>query len=531
MPRFDPHYVIERGDAARAYELRSGVVRGNYLGALGAAAATSRPLTSAEQKAVLRQNRGTAQREIDKKVPGKVTINPDGSLHLVNPLTPLNQAMANLLRPSHGLIDASPLPRELKAKLKNQPVTFFIDLFDPVLDAIRDALVEVMESGLNRNTAAFKARTVKDTGVLGVGGFVYDLSTPPFFFTLDNPEFRNVNVWLYQPGDDLFDDESRGILLRMRMLLAYFVLFFRKPFELQTTLAKKGLEFLFGKEDVALVSTTGQVTNSSSTPKVVDMIPGVSSARPPKREGNNLYLVTTQDASTKRLESTYYALSPKGLYQQAVFLREEWDRKYAAYKNDKITNAAGVLLYGPRMTYLRSKGRTEAQARDIIAREDNFPLQFAEARNLPMQFRVLGAPALGGGVARVMNGPKPALPAQVSGLGALGAEPGTTAVVPAAKGAADAGTVAGGGQAGVAVVGAWCGGIAGIITAVGGAVAAIIVALNQPKAGGGGGGGEGGSNAGGGGSAETQSAGVGSSALIVGAGVLAALFFLKGRKA
>jgi len=529
MPRFDPHYVIERGDAARAYELRSGVVRGNYLGALGAAAATSRPLTSAEQKAVLRQNRGTAQREIDKKVPGKVTINPDGSLHLVNPLTPLNQAMANLLRPSHGLIDASPLPRELKAKLKNQPVTFFIDLFDPVLDAIRDALVEVMESGLNRNTAAFKARTVKDTGVVGVGGFVYDLSTPPFFFTLDNPEFRNVNVWLYQPGDDLFDDESRGILLRMRMLLAYFVLFFRKPFELQTTLAKKGLEFLFGKEDVALVSTRANMTNDLENPSVVDMIPGVSSANPPVREGQNRKGQTVYVAG-----KTYYALSPKGLYQQAVFLREEWDRKYAAYKNDKITNAAGVLLYGPRMTYLRrSKGRTEAQARDIIAREDNFPLQFAEARGLPMQFRVLGAPALGGGVARVMNGPKPALPAQVSGLGALGAEPGTTAVVPAAKGAADTGTVAGGGEAGVAVVGAWCGGIAGIITAVGGAVAAIIGALNQPKAGGGGGeggGGEGGGDAGDG-SAGTQSAGVGSSALIVGAGVLAALFLLKGRKA
>lgn len=496
MPRFDPRYLPESGDDARAYELRRSALRGHYLGA----AAPPQPKTSAEVKDLFRKNRAAAQREIDRRMPGKVTINANGSLHLVNPLTPLNRAMADIMRPFHGAIDALPSTPEVKRKLKTQPITFFIDLFDPVLDAIRDGLIETMERGLNRNTQAFRNRTVRDTGEVGKGGFVYDLSTPPFMFTLNDPKFKSVNIWLYQPGDDLFDDESRGIILRMRMLLAYFVLFFRKPVELQLILIEKGLEFLFGKEDAALVSTLGKEENTKDAPFVVDMLPVVGGGTieyyGKNRAGQHIYSVTKREGG-QGPKTSYYTLSKKGRYQRGVFLREEWDAKYEAYKNDKITNPIGVVLYGPRMNWLKDRGNTEAQARNVIAAEDNFPKQFAETRNLPDQFRVYGVPAYGGGVAPVTNGPRPDIPprswADQSGvagyLGALGADPGTTTA--AAKGAGDAATAAGGGQAGAAVIPGWltvvgqvvsvAGGAAGAVAAVATGVATVTEAANRPE--------------------------------------------------
>jgi hypothetical protein len=100
----------------------------------------------AQKKEIVRQNRAAIQQAINKAVPGKVTINADGSLHLVNPLTGMDAAMSKLMRDMGGwaVVDASPLPSDLKTKLKNRPATFFIDLFDPFLDAIAGALVEVM---------------------------------------------------------------------------------------------------------------------------------------------------------------------------------------------------------------------------------------------------------------------------------------------------------------------------------------------------------------------------------------------------
>jgi hypothetical protein len=86
-------------------------------------------------------------------------------------------------------------------------------------------------------------------------------------------------------------------------------------------------------------------------------------------------------------------------------MRRQWDAKYEAYKNDKITNAAGVVFYGPRMTFLRSQGKTEMQARNIIASEDNFPAQFQKTGD--RRFIVLSDRLdLGGGLDRV-NGPRP----------------------------------------------------------------------------------------------------------------------------
>lgn len=466
MPRFDPQYIVEHGDAARAHEMRPGLVRGHYLGALGAGAST---MTVSEQRGALRRNRAAAQREIDKRVPGKVTVNADGSLHLVNPLTGLNQAMSSLLRPAHPGIDATPLPAALKTKLKNQPVTFFLDLFDPVLNAIRDALVDVMERGLNRNTAAFKARTVKDTGAHDVGGFVYDLSTPPFVFTLGKPEFRSVNIWLYQPGDDLFDAESKGIILRMRMLLAYFVLFFRKPVLLQTTLVRAGLDFLFGKDDTAAVRV-GQGGDGSSfdKPRIVSSMPLCW-----RRKGNDR-------------EHTRGA--PLGPF--VIRRYTSGGTPTAAEKRDVTKLVWEIPQYNPK-GQKRSFIQLTQQAWDAYQRDVGS----------------LGA------------------------LEALGAGPPGAAETVVAKGAADTGTAAGGGEAGAAVIGAWCGGIASIITAVGGAIEAVVRAANKPavaaeeakeaaaraaqeeaKA-----------------AAQSASGGGISPALIVGAG-LAAFLILKGRK-
>jgi hypothetical protein len=262
---------------------------------------------------------------------------------------------------------------------------------------------------------------------------------------------------------------------------------------------RAGLDMLF-PEDVVLVRTTGTDLNKPQEPHVVDRLPDNPAAtRHAVIAGRQVYVQTKQNPTTKQMESRYYTLSPKGLYDRAVEMRRQWDAKYEAYKNDKITNLAGVALYGPRMTFLRSQGKTEAQARNIIATEDNFPKQFAETRNLPMQFRVVGHPALGGGVAEVVNGPRPSdtfinrlkaeyeadLAARVRAAEALsgsyvhaeglGADPGTTAGAGGAtKTAADAGTAGGGGQAGTLIFGLTIKEWGAVAAIVSGAIATII---------------------------------------------------------
>jgi len=513
MPRFDPSYIVEH-DSTRLREAQHALVnaRGHYLGATAARSAVqlAAPSTAAGKKEVIKKNRETVQRELNKLAPGLVTVNADGSLHLANPLTPINAGVSKFMRDSGGwaVVDASPLPGALKTKLKNQPVTFFIDLFDPLLDAIAGALVKVMENELDRNSADFKARTTKDLGITrgSRGGFVYDLSTPPFIFTLGNPKFREINIWLYPESDALFDEESRGILLRLRSLLAYFVLFFRKPIELQAALLRAGLDFLF-PSDVVLVKTTGTEVNTPATAFVVDRIPGIPEnaiarnlfRREPGTFNGKVVFAVQTPAATGRGETRFYTLSPKGLLDRALEMRRQWDAKYEAYKNDKITNAAGVIFYGPRMTLLRSQGKTETQARNIIASEDNFPKQFADdTRNLPTQFRVLfDRPDLGGGFDPV-NGPRPsdafinrlrtaAAAAPVSGLGAhyvsLGADPGTAGGAAGTKTGVDAGTAGGGGQSTAAVVGEWVDVVSKALAAVGvllERITGLVDAVNRP---------------------------------------------------
>jgi hypothetical protein len=468
MPRFEPQYLTEH-DGTRLREAQHALVnaRGHYLGeAASFAGTTAAPSTSAEKKAILRQNRARAQREIEKRMPGAVTVNADGSLHLVNPLTPMNRAMADLLRPAHGVIDSSPLSAADKTKLKTQPVTFFVDLFDPVLDGVRDVLVEVMQRE----------------------GFVYDLSTPPFMFTLGNPAFKNVNIRLYQPGDDLFDDESRGIILRVRMLLAYFVLFFRKPAELQFLLIKKGLEALFGKDDTQLVPV-GQGGDGSSfdKPRIVMSMPTVWRGGSRKEIPAGPYLIRR------------YTASPPGLPTRRDL--------------DDVTKLVWEIPQDNRKNQTRSFVQLTQAAWDQWRR-----------------------PRAGLINARLDEG-RP-----INGLGSLGISP----VAAAAKGTAvkvavDTGTAAGGGQAAVAAIWTWLGNnIVGIIGAVGGAIAGIIVAVNQPavaaeeareaeakareeeaK-----------TRGAGEGSLQSQSASGGVSPLLIGGAVLAALFILrKGSKA
>lgn len=293
MPRFDPpHYLMEH-DVLRAREAQHALVnaRGHYLGAVsplvaagvrqGALTATALQLSPASKRDTIKANRAAIQAEANKVAPGLISVNTDGTLRINDPISAIDRALSSAFpdvvkAAIDSLPFAGPNAQTLKTKLKTRPLTFFLDVFDPAFDALRAALENVMTRGIDNTSAGFKNKTTKDTGRLGIGGFVYDLSTLPIPGLLNNPKVRNINVWLVQPGDELFDDNSRRLLLRMRMVTAYIVLFFKKPVELQAEIVRAGLEFLFGKPDDTLVRI-GQGGDGSSfdKPRQVTQMPNV----------------------------------------------------------------------------------------------------------------------------------------------------------------------------------------------------------------------------------------------------------------
>jgi len=409
-----------------------------------AALEQARRATPAQKREALKNNRAKANAEFAKQGVGNfVEVLANGELRLKTPFAALDNFGRAMLRqrlpvfsfdartgkvsssstaPGTQLIDAIPmLDAATKQRLKDAPFSAFLSIADPILDnLVGTAVQRTMDMGMT--AAQIREKTAKATDEFGRGGYVYDLTTFPFNLAalpvqaigidLSKANLKEVNIALEQPGDELFESVSRRQIKSIRTALAFFVLFFKKWVELHGVMLDMARDMF--DEPVVLVKTTGTEENTPSKPYVVDRIPnipenavarGLFRREPGLFNGKVVFAVQTP-AAQGRGTTLYYTLSPKGLYDRAVEMRRQWDAKYEAYKNDKITNAAGFVVYGPRMTFLRSQGKTETQARNIIAAEDNFPKQFADARDLPTKFRVAVPPALGG-VPEVDNGPRP----------------------------------------------------------------------------------------------------------------------------
>ncbi|MGA1354714.1 MAG: hypothetical protein ACO32I_08100, partial [Candidatus Limnocylindrus sp.] len=401
-------------------------------------------LSSVAIKQKLKTHRALANADLKKqKLDGLIEVTPSGELRLKTPFAALDDFGRAMLRqrlpvfsvdartgkvsssstaPGTQLIDAIPmLDAATKQRLKDAPFSAFLSIADPILDnLVGTAVQRTMDMGMT--AAQIREKTAKATDQFGRGGYVYDLTTFPFDLAIaplkaigmdfSKVNLKEVNIALEQPGDELFEPVSRRQIKTIRTVVAFCVLFFKKWLELHGVMLDMLRDSM--EDTVPLVSTIGTEENTLDTPYVVDRIPNIPEQAVSRdlfaREGTNqkgqvVYRVQTP-AATGQGTTRYYTLSPKGLYDRAVEMQRQWDAKYQAYKNDKITNAAGFVFYGPRMTFLRGQGKTETQARNIIAAEDNFPKQFAEARGLPLQFRV-AVPLDLGGVPEVDNGPRP----------------------------------------------------------------------------------------------------------------------------
>ena len=400
-------------------------------------------LDAAQTKALIAKNRTKITEELRKKgMQDKVAVLADGSLQLRSPMADLDAGLANMLKQgvpvwgidvktgkftqtgtasAAGLIDALPFfSTQQKTMMKRTPLSALLSVFDPLIDFFGDVCTEVMERGLTVRERASK--TAKDKG-FDKGGFVYDLSGFPFFM---GAKGRAVNIALVQPGDELFDPMSRRQIKSFRTLFAFIVLFFKKWVELHALFAMKLVDFLFPEEPVVLVTTEGKETNTLQTPLVVDELPwnAKQQIESTYNSSNLDYSLATSFALDEGTtgKKTYYKLSPRGVYDRAKALQEEWDDKYKEYEKDfcfwHIDAAA-------RVNWLKlTKGMSERAARRQVAGEYGLKRKFKTERNLPSRFRVnIDVPKrLGGGYAfMVVNGPRPEV---------RGARPAPSAPVP-----------------------------------------------------------------------------------------------------
>ena len=400
-------------------------------------------LDAAQTKALIAKNRAKITEEIRKKgMQDKVAVLADGSLQLRSPMADLDAGLANMLKQgvpvwgvdfktgkftqtgtasAAGLIDALPFfSTQQKNMMKRTPLSALLSVFDPLIDFFGDVCTEVMERGLTHRERA--AKTAKDKG-FDKGGFVYDLSGFPFFM---GAKGRAVNIAIVQPGDELFEPVSRRQIKSFRTLFAFIVLFFKKWVELHALFARKLIDFIFPEEPVVLVTTEGKETNTLQTPLIVDELPwnAKQQIESTYNSSNLDYSLATSFALDEGTtgKKTYYKLSPRGQYDRAKALQEEWDDKYKDYEKDfcfwHIDAAA-------RVNWLKlTKGMSERAARRQVAGEYGLKRRFATERNLPSRFRVnIDVPKrLGGGFAfMVVNGPRPEV---------RGARPAPSAPVP-----------------------------------------------------------------------------------------------------
>jgi len=439
-------YANGRGPSFGALDLRK--VGATLPAAQIRAFSPIKPLTpddldAAQTKALIAKNRAKITEEIRKKgMQDKVAVLADGSLQLRSPMADLDAGLANMLKQgvpvwgidvktgkftqtgtasAAGLIDALPFfSTQQKTMMKRTPLSALLSVFDPLIDFFGDVCTEVMERGLTVRERASK--TAKDKG-FDKGGFVYDLSGFPFFM---GAKGRAVNIALVQPGDELFDPMSRRQIKSFRTLFAFIVLFFKKWVELHALFARKLIDFLFPEEPVVLVTTEGKETNTLQTPLVVDELPwnAKQQIESTYNSSNLDYSLATSFALDEGTtgKKTYYKLSPRGVYDRAKALQEEWDDKYKEYEKDfcfwHIDAAA-------RVNWLKlTKGMSERAARRQVAGEYGLKRKFKTERNLPSRFRVnIDVPKrLGGGYAfMVVNGPRPEV---------RGARPAPSAPVP-----------------------------------------------------------------------------------------------------
>lgn len=481
----------------------------------------------AQRRAALQRFRPQAIAEFQKQGLGNfVTVTTTGELRLLTPFGALDdiaRACLQMPLPSLSLdvttgkftttstqvgtqmVDAIPfLSAADKARLKNAPFSFVAGIFDPMIDFVGSVLEDVMDAGMS--PAQQSAKTAKDTGELGKGGYVYDLTTFPFSLAvvplqalgLQIPNLKAVNIALEQPGDELFEPVSRRQIKTIRTVLAFFVLFFKKWLELHGRFLAKIKDMAFPEDDTKLhrIDEAGDGT-SMAQPRVLERLPSdalgpfsksVPSSGPTAAENsaNRLVWVVPQDNRKNPVQKrSFVTLSAQGFAARKQALARDFDAKYKAFEKDFNFWHPD---YAARCGWLVNvEKKSEREAHDIAAREYELPQKFGAISQ--GKFAITAGPTLGGGLGGLGN--RHSVTGTVAGLSGIGAlrdlfenyqhlgvppDPvSTTGEVVAAEGAG----LSGGAQLALIIGGT----IIGSLAIVGGVVFAIVaLALGfEPK--------------------------------------------------
>jgi hypothetical protein len=409
----------------------------------------------AQRRAALQRFRPQAIAEFQKQGLGNfVTVTTTGELRLLTPFGALDdiaRACLQMPLPSLSLdvttgkftttstqvgtqmVDAIPfLSAADKARLKNAPFSFVAGIFDPMIDFVGSVLEDVMDAGMS--PAQQSAKTAKDTGELGKGGYVYDLTTFPFSLAvvplqalgIKIPNLKAVNIALEQPGDELFEPVSRRQIKTLRTVLAFFVLFFKKWLELHGRFLAKIRDMAFPEDDTKLhrIDEAGDGT-SMAQPRVLERLPSdalgpfsksVPSSAPTAAENsaNRLVWVIPQD-NRKNQKRSFVTLSAQGFAARKQALARDFDAKYKAFEKDFNFWHPD---YAARCGWLVNvEKKSEREAHDIAAREYELPQKFgALSRG---KFAITAGPTLGGGLGGLGN--RHSLTGTVAGLSGIGA--------------------------------------------------------------------------------------------------------------
>ena len=409
----------------------------------------------AQRRAALQRFRPQAIAEFQKQGLGNfVTVTPTGELRLLTPFGAIDdiaRACLQMPLPSLSLdfktgkftttstqvgtqmVDAIPfLSAADKARLKNAPFSFVAGIFDPMIDFVGSVLEDVMDAGMS--PAQQSAKTARDTGELGKGGYVYDLTTFPFSLAVvplqalgvKIPNLKAVNIALEQPGDELFEPVSRRQIKTVRTVLAFFVLFFKKWLELHGRFLAKIKDMAFPEDDTQVhrIDEAGDGT-SMAQPRVLERLPSdalgpfsksVPSSAPTAAENsaNRLVWVIPQD-NRKNQKRSFVTLSAQGFAARKQALARDFDAKYKAFEKDFNFWHPD---YAARCGWLVNvEKKSEREAHDIAAREYELPQKFgALSRG---KFAITAGPTLGGGLGGLGN--RHSLTGTVAGLSGIGA--------------------------------------------------------------------------------------------------------------
>lgn len=405
----------------------------------GLGASSGRQPTPAELREVTRKNRAAVEAAIQKAGgAGLVGVNADGMFVLKNTFSQLDAVAVGVIKQNPAIRDAirnSKLSSSLKTRLETAPASLAIEVFTPLMDVLEGICMATMDLGMSNAQKAAKTAVARMGPLaMGTGGYVYDLSGPPFFL---GDKARAVNLANFDdPSMAVFEPGSRRMLKNLRIVQAFVTLFFLKPGELQLMAAQAGLQLVLPENETTLVSTTAAASDGTSPdkPRRVSKLPagaqgpyGPNMLTPRAAEiaADQLVWVVPQDNRTGQ-KQTYVSLTSQGFADRRAALSADWDRKFVAYASDF---SAWHPDFSARVAWLQSVERLPFQAAfDRVVREYDLPGRFARD-NMPPKFQVSAGAALGGGTGTPQNGPKPVqglrpLPAgSLAGLG--GPDPAT----------------------------------------------------------------------------------------------------------